>query len=146
MTTPALIMSSARAYIATLAPSRDASRLFLEHTTNTPFEDSPVAGADGFEVVEDRPILTQGFGTGAKEGQFHMVVKVGHSPFTTDKLRERDVANDIERLADLLEFHTWPTGTMAVFFEEAATDKQRANWWISTLKFRVLYTGAVRSL
>lgn len=141
------ILVATRAYLATLAPSRNAALFFQEHTTNLPFEKSPVSMTDGFEIVDEEHKLTQRFGiTGSKRGTFMMRIKLGHADVAPDKTRQEYVARDVARLADLIEAYTYPTiaapdAIDAVFFESAVTNKNQPNWWITTLTFMVNYVG-----
>lgn len=146
LTTLKDILVSARAKVATIATSREPTEYFLEHTTNQPFEKSPLSKRDGFEVVSRNEEQTQGFGlTGAREWQAEMVVKVGSAPFSVDKTRQNWLAEDIERITDLLESHTWPTGTMLVLFQGLETDRNDPNWWITNINFKVVWVGALRT-
>lgn len=144
MTTIRAILTAARGYVATLPTARSGAALFKEHVTNLPFETTPVAGADGFEIIEVEDTLTQGFGQDqVKEGQFFMLLKLGHAPWSIDKERDNLVADDVENLADKLERFVWPVGTMAVWYEGRTTDKSLSNWWITTMRFRIVYRGVV---
>lgn len=146
MTTLTEVLQSARAKLAATPTSRDAAVMFLEHTSNLPFEDSPAAGADGFEVVAENMEQTAGMGVyGSREWSGSLVVKLGHSPFTTDDEREEFLSDDLERITDLLEAHTWPTDVMLVLFQSVTTEKGNANWWVSRLVFRLVYVGALRT-
>lgn len=140
------ILVAARGKIATIATSRDVAVSYLEHKTNQPFDAAPIAARDGFEVVSREPILTSAWGlTGEKEGQFKMVVRLGHAAFNTDKERENLVAEDVERISDLLESFAFPLGTQIVLFEKAVTDKTKANWWLTEMFFSVVYVGTMRA-
>ena len=146
LTTLKDILVSGRAKVATVAISRSASATFKEHLTNTPFETSPLAGIDGFELVARNEEQTQGFGiTGAREWQAEMVLKLGHAPYEADDAREEWRVEDMERLADILEAHTWPTGTMLVLQRSVSVNKTDPNWWITELVFFVVWLGALRT-
>lgn len=139
-----LILTAARGKMATIATTRDASVNFKEHVTNMPFVASPIAGADGFEVVSEDPRLTGGFGVFMEEEeQFKMVVRLGHAPYAVDKDRENYRERDRKRVADILEAFAWPEGTHLVLYENCIIDKTQANWWVTSLNFRVVYFSAV---
>lgn len=140
------LLVAARAKLAATATSRSSSEHFLEHKTAQPFEKSPISKRDGFECVSQDEILIQGFGIdGDKEGQFTLLVKLGHAPFGTDDERENYRAQDVARIADLFERHVWPVGTSAVWYERSEAVKETANWWITRLYFRIVYTGAIET-
>lgn len=144
-TTLTAVLQSARAKLATIAPSRDVAALFLEHTSNMPFEDSPVAGADGFEVVSEAMTQTSGAGLyGVREWSGRLVIKLGHSPYDTDDNREENRSDDLERVVDILEAHAWPDGTQLVLFESEAVEKGNASWWVTRLVFKLVYIGELR--
>lgn len=144
MTTVAAICQSASAKIATLAPTRDATAHFIEHTTNHPLEKAAVSKSDGYEVVARDEITEQGFGEAeTKEESFKMVVRLGHWPQGTDKERESNRAQDRAKLVDILERHTYPVGTMVVLYEKESVDKEKANFWITEIFFHVLYRGVI---
>lgn len=146
MASPATIMAEMRTAIAALATSRDAAVFFKPHQTNDPFEDSALAGYDGFEVTASPEFnFTSAFGVSEqREIDADFIVRVGHSPFHADEARENIRRYDIEKIADILENRTWLTGgVQAVWFRPPApVDKSDPNWWITTLTFRVVYTGA----
>ena len=56
------------------------------------------------------------------------------------------VPEDRARIVDVLEFHTYPTGTMAVFYEKETVDKELANFWLTEIFFRVVYRGAIETV
>jgi hypothetical protein len=142
LTSRRTIIEEARLILGAVAPARDAAALFLPHKTNQPFEKSPISKRDGFEVTMKEPTLTDGFGIyGQKEGEFMMVVKLGHAPFGTDEERMNFVADDIEKVSDIFEANPWDTGTQAVWFDSAETNRQDPNWWITEMHFRISYTG-----
>lgn len=144
MTTVRAILASAATKLGTLAPTRDATLLFKEHVTSIPFEDSPISMNDGFEIVARDELSSQGFGQSqTKEEEFRLVVRLGHAPASTDKQREEWRAHDRERIVDIFENHAWPSGTMAVFYERSVCNKERANWWLTEIVFRVMFRGAV---
>lgn len=151
MQTIANILTSARAYIATLAPSRDATLLFKEHLTNQPFEKAPVSITDGFEITQEEFKLTQEFGVaGAVRAEFIMLLKLGHTDSAPDKLRELYVSRDISRLADLVEAYAFPEvvepdAIDGVWFDRAVTNKVVPNWWITEMRFLVKYVGPVNT-
>lgn len=141
------ILATGIAKVATIATSRDDAEYYIHHSTNQPFEKAPASKRDGFEIVAREIELTGAFGIlGEKEGQFLMVVRLGHSPRGTDPTREGNLAHDITRIADILEaYGAWPTGTQLVLYKEAKTDKRNANWWITEMMFQVVYTGGLQS-
>lgn len=142
------ILDVARAAVEAVPTSRDATVNFLRHVTNEPFDSCPAAGGDGFEIIAKNEKLIQGFGENkTKEGEFEMVVRLGHSPYDTDENREDLVREDVARLGDLLEAgaQAWPSGLSAIWFTSALTDKRQANWWMTEITFRVVYTGDVRT-
>lgn len=148
LTTIKDLLVAARAKLASITTTRDPTTTFKEHLTNTPFEDSPIAGADAFEIVSRNEGQAQGFGiSGAREWELDMVVKLGHAPYETDDVREEWRVEDMERVVDLFESHTWPTGTMLVLHraDSDAVSKANPNWWISKLVFQVVLLGAVRT-
>lgn len=140
-------MDAARALIGTLAPASIPASTFLEHTTNQPFDKSPIRGRNGFEVVARKPEITEVFGVAFfKEARFTMVVRVGHAPFSDDGARENFTADDINHIADRLEDPSvWgPTGIQQCFFDGAGdTDKRDPNWWITELFFRIIYLSGI---
>lgn len=139
-----LILTDARTKLASIPTTRDAAVNFKEHVTNVPFITAPIAGADGFEVTHENARATGGFGVyQEEEEEFRLIVKLGHAPFATDKDRENYVARDRKRVADLLEHHTWPEGTHVVLYENSVTDKSQANWWVTSIFFKVVYFSAV---
>lgn len=148
MSAEANVLTAARAYIATLVPSRGFGH-FKEHITDIPFQNSPLSGFEGFCVNSETMQLTRSFGVDAsEEGEFQMVVDIGHSDSAIEKTRENFRARDVKRLADLLEAYTWPTivspeNVRGVWFTGATTDKANASWWITTLRFRVIAIGAI---
>lgn len=139
------IIVAARTYLATITVSRDATEFFLPHQTNQPFEHSPISKRDGFEIIAQEEILTHGFGTaGDKEGQFILLVKVGHAPFGSDDERENYRARDVARVGDLFEaYGSWPAGLMGIWFERVEVNKDLPNWWISKMNFRVMYAAPI---
>lgn len=131
--------------VGSAAVAAIAAEYFLEHKTSEPFEKSPISKRDGFEVVAREIVLTGGFGVhGDKEGQFMMVLRLGHSPFGIDKDREGTRVDDITRLADILEQAAWPSGVFTVLFEKEESDKRAANWWITEMFFKVVYAGTLQ--
>lgn len=140
------LVVAARAKLATVATSRDNTEFFLEHKTSNPFEKSPISKRDGFEIVAQDVVLLSGFGlTGQKEGQFSMVVKVGHAPFGTDDTRENYRMQDITRVADIFESFAWPAGIQACWYEREEVNKDQANWWVTKMFFRLVYMGDIES-
>lgn len=122
--------------------SRNAAENFHEHTTNLPFELTPIAGRDGFEVVARNISLLGGFGVAKqKEGGFDMVVRLGHAPFGSDKDRETNRCQDVARLADILEQAAWPVGTFLVLYDKEEVDKKLPNWWLTEIFFKMVYVG-----
>ncbi len=144
MTSMRAVLTAGRAKVATIALSRDASKTWKEHTTNTPFAKSPLSTGDGFELVPIDDTFTQGFGVEQiEEGQFFMMLRLGHGPYSIDKERDNLVADDVKRLGDRLEAFTWPVGVMAVWYEGRTTNKENPNWWVTEMRFRVMYRSAV---
>lgn len=143
-TTLSAVLQSARAKVATIATSRDPLVMFAEHTSNLPLEEAPVA--DTFEVVAEKPRQSAGAGLyGAREWATDMVVKLNHSAYDTQDNREENLADDIERLVDLLESHAWPDGTMTVLHQSTDTEKANANWWVTRLVFQLVWVGDLRT-
>lgn len=142
----ASIMDQMRVVVAATPTTRDATVNFLEHTTNQPFDDTPASEADGFEVVERKYHITQGFGIyKSKEWEAHLFLRIGHFPAGTDRVRDDYLAGDIQRLSDILESATWPNGTSAVWYEGSETNKKNPNWWLSELDFRVMGVESIES-
>lgn len=145
-TTVKALVVAARAKLAAVVVSRSVSDLFLEHKTSQPFEKSPISKRDGFEIVAQDIVLLSGFGvTGQKEGQFTMTVKLGHAPFGTDDERENYRMLDITRISDIFEAYAWPDGIQACWYEREEVNKDQANWWVTKLFFRFVYTGDIES-
>lgn len=143
-TTTRAILEACRAKVKTVPTSRNALEMFLEHTTGVPFETSPISKRDGFEVVGRDFDILSGFGrAGESEKEFYMVVRLGHAPFSSDDTRESLVARDVHRLAEILEGHLWPVGLQAIWYDRFTIDRTRANWWLTEVWFRVVYTGAI---
>jgi hypothetical protein len=141
------MLVAARAKLVTIAPARDAAALFLEHTTNQPFEHAPVSKRDGFEVVAREIMDTGAFGvTGQEELEFRMVVRLGHCPAGPDKTREQYRAKDVQRIKNVFEYGTvWPTGTQAVLYEKETVVKDNPNWWLSEIFFKTVLVRDVVS-
>lgn len=145
-TTAKDIIIAARAKLATMAPSRDASSFFIEHKTNQPFEKTPISKRDGFEIVAINKRLTTAFGTtGIKEEEIHLIVKLGHAPFAKDYEREENMSRDIDRISDVFEGYAWPSGVEAVWFDNAVIDKTEPSWWVTQIIFRVLFNSAIET-
>ena len=144
-TTSTALMQAARVKVATLAPASAPTELFVLHGTNQPFEKSPIAKRNGFEIVSRRPEILQSFGLSfAKEYQFEMVVRIGHAPFSTDGNREGFTADDINRIADILEEGSWaPGGVQQIWYTGSTLDKGEPNWWITEMTFRIVFLSAV---
>lgn len=144
-TTVTAILTAARTLIAAQQTTRDSSLYFIAHVTNQPFNKAPISKREGFEIVARESTHIGGFGIhNEKEGQFLMVLKVGTPPFSTDATRENLVQSDASRLSDSLEAIEWyPSGLQSVFFESQETDKSEPNWWVTELRFRVVYFSAI---
>lgn len=146
MTTLKDIAQSAREKLGTVQTSYPVGAHFKEHVTSEPFETTPVAGANGFDVTFGDRVQTAGFGVlGWREWTVTMRVRLGHGPFGTEREREDIVSEDVERVVDILEGHAWPEGTMLVLHVDTDTSKLSASWWVTTLFFRVVYVGELRS-
>lgn len=140
------VLAEFRAAVAAVATSRDATKNFLEHKTNDPFEDSSIAGADGFALSVLDLGSTSSFGLDrTAEMEARIVLMLGHAPYKIDSRREELLARDVERLTDVFEHRAWTTpGIVACFYEPPyQSDKARANWWLTGLTFRVLYTRTI---
>lgn len=145
MATVAQIFTEIRSVIASMAPTDGLVANFLEHLTNDPFPSSPLSGAHGFHVESDRLEHIQAFGrTGDKECELFARVLLGHAPYGVEGVMDNNVSRDIERIADVLSMRAWSTaGVQAVWFESQNINKDDPNWWISTLSFRIIFTGAI---
>lgn len=146
-TTSKAICVAARAKLATIATSRDASKFFIEHKTNQPFNEAPLKAVESFFVTETRKRITGAWGTaGSKEEEFYMVVQLGHGPFGKDYEREDYVSRDQDRVLDILELGDWaPAGTRAIFAEEPTTDKSNPNWWLTEFIFRIIFWSTIET-
>lgn len=148
-TTSKAICVAARARLATLATSRDATVLFKEHTGNQPFDKTPLSRTEAFEVTEEGKAITSAFGrTGVKEEEMRMVVTLGHNPSGKDYQREDYISRDQDRIIDIIEAGAWcPAGVEAVFLAEPPiTDKLlNPNYWITTIVFRVVFASAIET-
>jgi hypothetical protein len=145
-TTAEQIVATAAVKLAAMAPTRAANEFFLEHDGNTRFEDDPKSKRDGFEIVEREYTQGQGFGfTGQAERQFYMVVRLGHAPVGKARTREANRMADVERIVDVFEHQPWPTGTLLVLYERSEVNKDKANWWITEVLFKVVYVGDIRT-
>lgn len=144
MTTALDIISDAISALSFTPLYRDDQEFFMPMLGAVPFEQHPASKRDGFEVVMREYRQTAGFGVlGEKESAFYMVVRLGHAPFGTTWSRELYRTADVERVVDVLEAYAWDAGVMSVLFERDEVDKRRANWWITELWFKVVFTGAI---
>lgn len=143
MATLADVLTEVRSVVAAVAPSRDATALFLAHETGEPFEAVAANGVEAFHVQAGERRLLESFG---REGERHweatILVQLGHPAFAVEEERERLVATDVERVADALETHAWASpGLEAVFFESADTNRANPLGWLSTCRVRVVFWG-----
>lgn len=144
MATGADIMTEARSVIAAMSSSRLAGSLFKPHTNGWPFSQKPASASDAFHVVAAGQRTTEAFGSvGTKEDELMLQVLLGHAPLAKETDRENYVARDVERIRDVLEMRTWTASVEACFFEDVSTDRSDPNWWITTLTFRVRYSGSI---
>lgn len=123
--------------------TRTPANGFLRHRGNTAFRDSPAGGADGFAIALDSQVTIQGFGREEqKQVEAFVSVTIGHFPNGPDDERERSVAEDLERLVDVLEAKSdWGQGSggavdLVQCDTRGRTDRTENGWWFTPLLFR----------
>ncbi len=146
MATTTLILTEFRRAVGEVSTTREPSARFLEHEGPEPFEKAPESGIESFYVDAPKgPTTTASFGVaGTVEREWMVDVHLGHPPFGTNEGRDDYVFRDLEKLGDILENRDWTTpGIQQVFLSESNVNKSRAEWWTSTMTFRVIYTDTM---
>lgn len=144
MATLALILAEFRTAVAAVNTTRFPTVPFLEAATDEAFRNPPLYTKERFLVEPGALSRTAAFGkAGLRMNESEVRVLLGHPPVDPSATTVDYIAADGERLADILEDRTWSTsGVDGVFFESRTIERADANWVVSALTYRVLYTGA----
>jgi hypothetical protein len=138
------IIDEMRATVAAMGTSRDPGQTFLSVGDGTEsWDEASPRNQEAFVIErESGPLIVIAFGEpGSARLQANVVLRLGHHASGTELERERWAARDIERIQDVLSMRAWTVnGVDAVFEQGASTDRSNAQWWVSELVFRVVYT------
>lgn len=126
--------------------ARAAGETFLAHKGSTTFRDSPAGGRDGFAVgLDSQPTTLEGFGREKQKMlEVFVLLELGHFPTGPNDERERSIAEDVERISDVLEAKAdWSQGSggavdLVRCETRGRTERANPNWWITPLIFRVV--------
>jgi hypothetical protein len=135
------VLLSMAQQIARVPTQRDATAKFKEYVGKDPFRQSPATLAEYFDLEPSVGKMTQAFGLpGVKEMEMNVVVVFSVVPAATDDIRERTAMVDASMIQSALELGWTLAGLMnCAFTGDAAIDRTKADRWLVTMRFTVLY-------
>ncbi len=146
MATQAQILAEFRTAMADLTCTRSGAA-FVEHPNDEQFTQAPQFSDEAFIVKAGKHSHGLAFGVaGTRVNELEVNVGLGHPPLDYAESTVDHIAEDRGRVSDILEHRTWTTsGIEAVFYEDSTEQRTNPAWVVSTLRFRVVYTGAALS-